>query len=163
MILSRQSRVQFRRLNRRHLLACPIWMAAIDEEGKPGQDEETFRPLIGRTKLDSERDIGIFVVACDFTAANGDSYEGFFTPDLRNDVVGWQPRIFRCGRQIGFWYGMVDPSTRAKQCAYRLLKTRASAFFPLRFHSRVELLGFECRGVVPGFATQDSDIVRCIR
>lgn len=163
MILTRQSRVQFRRLASGHLRTCPIWQAAIDEEGKPGQDEETFRPLLGRKNLDIERDSGVFVVACDFTAANGNIYEGFFTPDRQNNIAGWQPRILRGGRQIGFWYASLGPPKNAKQRAYRLLKTRASALFPLRFHSRVKLIGFECCGVIPGFAARDFDVVRCIR
>jgi hypothetical protein len=58
---------------------CPVWEFALDEEGEPGQDEETVRPRPELTTVDAAD--GLFVVSARFTAADGTVFKGYVTPN----------------------------------------------------------------------------------
>lgn len=60
------------------LARFPIWEFALDEEGAPGQDEETVRPRPDLTVADPAD--GLFIARARFIAKDGTRYVGYCRP-----------------------------------------------------------------------------------
>src|SRR5213593_1421112 len=69
----------------------PVWEFALDEEGEPGQDEETVRPFADVQDVDLEE--GLYVVATSFEAADGSHFSGYSSPHQTANVGYIQPTI----------------------------------------------------------------------
>jgi hypothetical protein len=126
----------------------PIWEFAIDEEGLPGQDEETVRP---RPDLDrGDPSEGLLLVRAEFVAADGTAFTGFVTPATEPRISELQPTIVTDGGHVTFWFGIVPPRPGQIESSYRLLGKDAGTLFPLRFTSG------EQSGEVEGFQHYES-------
>jgi hypothetical protein len=82
---------------------CPVWGFAIDEEGEPGQDEETLGPRPDLKRVDPAE--GLFVVVARFEAGDGSAFAGFLSLGLEHSDV--QPTIVTdAGEHVTFWFGI---------------------------------------------------------
>ena len=137
------------------LRAAPLWEFALDEEGEPGQDEETVKPRPEITCVDHRE--GLFVVATSFTAASGSKYHGFATAHETSDASYTQPTIVAGTGHVAFWYGSVRGNRRETELqeemadAYRVLETSPDSFFPLAWKMDVSVLDAPGEGVLNGF------------
>jgi hypothetical protein len=134
------------------LLRFPVWEFALDEEGKEGQDEATVRPFPLEDMLDPAT--GIFVVSATFELNDRSQMKGYLTPPSRSDKgLGMiQPVIVSNRGQVGFWCGILKPSSDKIDNSYRRLgKSSSVDVFPMRFASDVPLLGGPVRGELSGF------------
>ena len=129
----------------------PVWEFALDEEGEEGQDEATVRPYKISGSLDPSD--GMFVVRASFTLADGSKMQGYLTPPVEaDDSLGTlQPVIVTAAGHVGFWYGMMSPSSKELAQSYQSLGRDASHIFPLRFESHVEMVGGPVAGSLLGF------------
>ncbi|MBY0114355.1 MAG: hypothetical protein K2Y21_16195 [Phycisphaerales bacterium] len=145
--------------------AYPAWEFCIDEEGVPGQDEATMRPLVGAKRVQFPQFGG--VVATDFRSACGKTYFGFVEPGDGLDD-GWKadptivlpaPARVETGNskldaynqivsnghnQIRFYVpAMQDDVCRPyMDVAYRILETSADQMWPLRITPRIAIGGY---------------------
>jgi hypothetical protein len=144
-------RKQVYELTNRDLLEQPVWEFAIDEEGEAGQDEATVRP-VAREELSDPTD-AMFVVRANFTLADGTTYLGYLTPATEEDTsIGTiQPIIVTDAGQVGFWFGVMAPSTASIREAYDKLGRKADQVFPISFVSDVEVAGGPVSGSLNGF------------
>ena len=129
----------------------PVWEFRLDADGAVGQDEATVRPFAVCGRLDpAER---MFVVRAVFTLADGSRMRGYLTPPVRGrEGIGTlQPIIVTKSGQVRFWCGTAVPDAQRLARSYQLLGKDATAVFPLRFESDVELVGGPAGGSVPGF------------
>jgi hypothetical protein len=129
----------------------PVWEFALDEEGEEGQDEATVRPHEVSGALDPSD--GMFVVSASFTLADGSKMLGYLTPPVQGDgTIGTlQPIIVTPHGQVGFWCGIMSPSSEQLVKSYGSLGRDADRVFPLQFESQVELVGGPVRGCLSGF------------
>jgi hypothetical protein len=133
----------------------PVWEFALDEEGEPGQDEETVRPCPEITSVDPRE--GLFVVATSFTAAGGSGYRGFATAQETSNPSYVQPTIVSESGHVAFWYGSVRGSRRERELqeemagAYRALETSANDLFSLAWKMDVSVRDAPDEGVLDGF------------
>ena len=129
-----------------------VWELALDEEGEEGQDEATVRPYPLEGPLDPSS--GMFIVRARLQLADGTQLRGYLTPPVQgaSDLGTLQPVIVVDGGQVGFWCGMLPPEPAYLATSYaRLGKATASAVFPARFESDVDLVGGPVSGELPGF------------
>lgn len=143
----------------------PAWEFCIDEEGVPGQDEATMRPLAGAKRVQFPQFGG--VVACDFRSAYGKTYFGFVEPGEKFED-GWEASptlvlsapaqvstgnskrdaynqiVSHGSNQIGFYVpAMQDDECRPYiDVAYRILDTSADRLWPLGVTPRIEIGGY---------------------
>jgi hypothetical protein len=133
------------------LRETPVWEFAIDEEGEPGQDEETLRPCPGVDEVDPKN--GIFVVATSFRTTDGTQYSGFATP-VATDEGTEHPTIITDTGFVHFWRGMAFDERKLDEAiaaAYEVLETSPAELFPLRWEMDVSVKGGPSRGELPGF------------
>jgi hypothetical protein len=117
------------------LARCHVWEFALDEEGEPGQDEETVKPRPDVDTLDPSA--GLFVVAARFTAADGGGFAGYVTPGEPGAGVEAPTALTDTGDHVPFWLGMRKPNRAELDRAYRTLGREASDLFPLRVEALV--------------------------
>lgn len=128
-----------------------IWEFALDEEGEPDQDEATVRPWEGGEPLDPAD--GMFVVRATFVLADGTRLGGYVTPPAQGgDSIGTiQPIIVTPEGQVGFWCGIMAPTSEALASHYVRLGRDAAGVFPLNYRSDVEIVGGSVTGTITGF------------
>ncbi|MGH2921384.1 MAG: hypothetical protein ACRDKU_04875, partial [Gaiellaceae bacterium] len=135
------------------LARCPVWEFAIDEEGEPGQDEETLRPRGGPSPVDPSD--GLFLVAARLTTADGTQLGGYvMTSDARDEAHS--PTVLtEAGETVPFWYGIVKPSRTNLEDAYRTLGKDASELFPIRVEALVPTTSGPLVSEINGFGYYD--------
>jgi len=76
----------------------------------------------------------MYLVACEFTMADGSRHQGFGTPAFKQDDMGIiQPQIFSLsGRRHAFWLGMFPPPEEISGF-YTDFGKEPSAVFPVKF------------------------------
>ena len=153
--MTRAIRKQVYDLTLEDLREVPVWEFALDEEGEPGQDEETVRPRPEIISVDHRE--GLFVVSTSFTAAGGSEYRGFATAHETNNAGYVQPTIVTETRHVAFWYGSVRGSRRETELqekmagAYQALETSRKDLFPLSWKMDVSVRDAPDEGVLNGF------------
>ena len=126
-----------------------IWEFALDEEGEPGQDEETVKPRPDLEAVDPAA--GRFIVRAEFVAQDGTRFDGYVTA-AEEDHVGYvQPTIVTDRGQVGFWYGAFAPTRGELERDYQILGKAAADLFPLRYRALVPSYGPRLEGRVPAF------------
>jgi hypothetical protein len=100
---------QFGHLTPNDFITHPVWVSChiidYDEPWYDDTDEETFRPWLSEIPVAAEE---MYLVACQFTMADGSRYQGFGTPASEAENIGLiQPQVFSpSGRRFAFWLGM---------------------------------------------------------
>lgn len=132
------------------LRVYPVWEFALDEEGLPGQDEETVRPFVYTSPLDPGD--GIMVVPASFTLADGTEMSGYLTPTHQGKDIGYiRPTIITEAGQVGFWFGVGSLGPGKVSQYYSKLRKGPLQVFPLYFRSNVALIGGSVEGTIMGF------------
>jgi hypothetical protein len=143
----------------------PVWVSCriIDysEAWYDDTDEETFRPWLGKIPVAADE---MYLVACEFTMADGSRHQGFATPGLDpNDIGVIQPQIFSySGKRHAFWLGMF-PRQEAIDAFYIDFTNGASSNFPAKFSALPGLTTAYCSGTIEGFMAVSGREVRVIR
>ena len=111
----------------------PIWEFALDEEGRPGQDEATVRPASVRRGANIAA--GQFLVLGIFSFPNGRVRLGVLTAGGGSDVGATQPSLFLTDRLLNFYLGgLLPPKAELKRDA-RLLAAVCDKPFPIHYYS----------------------------
>jgi hypothetical protein len=134
------------------LRETPVWQFALDEEGEPGQDEETLKPCPEVEEVDPKE--GIFVVATSFQAADGTRFSGYATPVAADEDLSEQPTIITETGFVNFWRGMAFDEQKLDAAiaeSYEALKTSPAELFPLRWQMDVRVNGGSSKGELHGF------------
>jgi hypothetical protein len=80
---------QFGQLVPDDLVAHPVWVSChsvdYEEPWYDDTDEETFRPWLREIPVAADE---MYLIACEFTMADGSRYPGFATPSLEPDDMG---------------------------------------------------------------------------
>ena len=141
----------------------PIWEHAIDEEGEPGQDEETVKPRPDLSVADPSS--GLFLVRAEFVANDGTRFDGYVYPSTEHEPGLIQPTIVTKDGQVNFWYGMLSPEPGAIEAHYELLGTSAEQLFPLKYRAKAKYKGAKLQGTVTAFLRRNvgSDAIVEIR
>jgi hypothetical protein len=129
-----------------------VWEYALDEEGEEGQDETTVRPVPMQGSLDP--DDGPFIARAILNLADGTRLTGYLNTPFEgdSDLSTLQPVVVVPEGQVGFWWGMIEPSAADIAESYqRLGKTSPSQVFPLRFESDVPMADGPVTGEIHGF------------
>jgi hypothetical protein len=125
-----------------------VWEFAIDEEGFPGQDEETVKPRPELERADPNE--GIFVVRAQLVARDGTEFDGHVTASEEPELGYVQPTVITPDGHVSFWFGIREPSAEDIKRAYRNLDLPKERLFPLRYQSVVDA-GAASEGEVAGF------------
>lgn len=162
-IFAMNTRKQVYDLTLDDLVQHPVWEFALDEEGNDGQDEATVRPYDAPDALDPSD--GMFVVLAFFELADGSKMQGYVTPSSGDsfNLGTIQPIIVTEQGQVGFWCGMVSPSSEQLIQQYKRLDRDARQVFPLTFESQVPLVGGPVRGSLEGFMVLEDLKTRKVR
>ena len=126
-----------------------IWEFALDEEGEPGQDEETVKPRPDLETVDPEE--GLFIVRAELVAGDGTRFDGYVTAAEEDHVGSIQPTIVTDRGQVNFWYGGFAPTRAELEREYRILGKTAGDLFPVRYRALVPSRGAGLEGRVPAF------------
>jgi hypothetical protein len=96
----------------------PIWEYAADEDGDEDQDEATVRPVGPDTSVDLIK--SMCVARAEFILADGTMMRGYLNPGVPGDMAlgHLQPTIVCDQGQVGFWYGIAEPSAASLNAAY---------------------------------------------
>jgi hypothetical protein len=127
----------------------PIWEHALDEEGEPGQDEETVKPRPDLTVADPGE--GRLIARAELVAKDGTRYDGYVYPSDEQHMGFIQPTIVTDEGQVNFWYGLFPPKPGALDAGYELLGKTAEELFPVTFRALVEYEGVSLEGEIPAF------------
>ncbi|WP_198109772.1 hypothetical protein [Inhella proteolytica] len=112
--------------------AFPRWTYADDEEGEPGQDECTVRPL-GQTEHPSPlQQVHVQAV---FFFPNGRVRLGMLTLHAGDDVAGHQPSLYAAGEWVNFYWGAREPAGPALKESSKRLRAVAKDPYPVRYVS----------------------------
>jgi hypothetical protein len=140
------------------LRQTPIWEFATDEEGEPGQDEETLRPRPDLTVADPSQ--GLFICRAELVANDGTRYGGYLSPSEERHIGFIQPTVVTDNGQVGFWFGMFGPKPGRLEATYEVLGKTAEQLFPLSFRALVEYKGVKLEGEIPAFMYRpDEEII----
>lgn len=126
----------------------PVWEQALDEEGFPGQDEETVKPRPDLVEVNPSE--GSFIVRAEFIARDGSRFDGYAWPQL-DSAFSVQPTLVTENGQVNLWYGSFVPEAQRLDKEYALLGKTRNELFPIRFRSVVPVRGVRLEGEVPGF------------
>jgi hypothetical protein len=140
--------------------ASPVWEFCLDEEGEPGQDEETVRPRPELAQVDPEQ--GLFVVAATFRASDDQEYSGFVNPvqagDAEVEFAALGPTIITAGEHVQLWL----PAVRGQKAegrhesalthVYRATDNSSAGLFPLRWATAVRIDGGPSAGELLGLS-----------
>lgn len=146
------------------ILKFPSWEFALDEEGTPGQNEQTVRPLLSVPPLDPANNY--LVVRATFQLADGTEYKGLIKP-IRSEggllppliPIDLFPIILTNQGRVNFWYGMFKPDSRELVNNYSMLgKENPAKIFPIKFSSDVEIVNGIFEGILTGFMYSDPDV-----
>jgi hypothetical protein len=149
--MKRRIRKQCYELTAEDFERFPCWEYALDEEGRPGQDEATVRPT---KKRDRGGNIGekIFVLGV-FSFPNGRIRLGQLTIGTGLDVSDTQPVLFANGRLLGFYHGALVPSKTELRSEARLLREICENAFPIYYSTALRDKSGQplASGVLKGF------------
>jgi hypothetical protein len=135
-------------LTARDLEQCAIWEYALDEESRAGQDETTVRP---RPDLLSANGRGE-IVRARFVTKSLRPFLGFATSGNGRDLATTQPVIvLEDGTQIGFWFGVLEPSEEELKHSYAALGMGPDDLFPVAFRADVRIVGNPLFGEIRAF------------
>src|SRR5262245_55452745 len=126
--MERRIRKQCYELTAEDFERFPCWEYALDEEGRPGQDEATVRPATlerGITASD------VLLVLAVFTFVNGKVRLGTLTIGAGPDVSDMQPSLFLKGRLFSFYLGALPVTKAALKADTRLLAAISDKPFPV--------------------------------
>ena len=128
------------------LISSPALLAPVQFVWYDDTDEETFRPSKSDIPVAADE---MYLVACEFTMADGSRHQGFGTPALEADEMGLiQPQIFSpSGKRYAFWLGMF-PRQEEITGFYTDFAKGPSSVFPLVFTSLPGLTTAFCSGTV---------------
>jgi hypothetical protein len=124
---------------------CRIW-EEIGTEGGPYEGRLRPRPDLA-VAADAESETGLFVVATDFTLADGSSLTGYCTPAPASvvNMRGWfrgigllQPAIVLDHGQMPFWF-LDEPSRMEILTLYDRLRRKPEQVFPIELSGRVDV------------------------
>ena len=119
-------------LNLADFVQHPYWEYASDEEGIPGQDESTVRPIsLSRAVVETAQ---IFAQAA-FVFPNGCMRAGVVTLNAGDDVAGHQPALFVPSGSFNFYYGALRPSSSTVRRAIAQLRKISAPQFPISYAS----------------------------
>jgi hypothetical protein len=155
---------QFGHLMPDDLVTHPVWVSChsvdYDEPWYDDTDEETFRPWLSEIPVAADE---MYLVACEFTMADGSRHQGFATPSFEPDDMGLiQPQIFSpSGRRHTFWLGMF-PRQEQINAFYTDFAKGPSSVFPVTFSALPGLTTAFCSGTLRGFMATSGDEVRVI-
>lgn len=146
------------------ILKFPSWEFALDEEGTPGQDEQTVRPLLSEPPLDPTNNY--LVVRATFQLVDGSEYKGLIKPiRLEGGIltplipIDLFPIILTNQGRVYFWYGMIKPSQSEINNNYSIIGVEnPTKIFPIRFFSDVEIVNGIFEGHLDGFMYTDPEI-----
>ena len=143
--------------------ASPAWEFASDEEGEPGQDECTVRPI--RTDGPIDASSGMFVIRATFTLADGSTAAGYVTPPAEPDadLGAIHPVIITNEGQLMFWWGILEPQRSWIDSAYAKLGRDSTDVFPIRFLSDIDSTLGPVSGSIPGFMQLVDNGINTIR
>ncbi len=125
---------------------CSVWEEVGTGDGGPYGGDLRPRPDLVRAD-DPESETGMFVVATDFTLADGGSLVGYCTPTPVAVVKmrGWlrglgllQPAIVLDDGQVPFW-SKDEPEQMAIQALYDRLQRQPQQVFPATYEARVDV------------------------
>lgn len=139
-----------------------IWVQChtvdYDEPWYDKTDEETFRPWAARTPVDPAN--GMFLLAAQFTLADGTVRSGFITPVSEEDSThglmdlgASQPTLLAEEAQIGFWNGIFELDGSELDRRYDALGRPREGVFPIRFAALPGLTRGVVTGEIPGFCS----------
>jgi hypothetical protein len=129
--MARRIRKQCYELTAEDFERFPCWEYALDEEGRPGQDEATVRPATFARGLSSASG-PLFVLAV-FSFSNGKVRLGTLTMGAGLDVSDTQPCLFLEGRLLGFYLGALPFTKAALKAETRLLTAISDKPFPVYY------------------------------
>jgi hypothetical protein len=111
--------------------------------------KETFRPWLSEIPVAAD---DMYLVACEFTMADGARHQGFSTPALEPDDMRLiQPQVFApSGRRYAFWLGMF-PRQEEISRFYTDFAKEPTSVFPLSFSALPGLTTAFCSGTILGF------------
>lgn len=127
------------------LQRCSIW-EEIGTEGGPYEGRLRPRSDLA-VAADPESETGLFVVATDFTLAEGTTLTGYCTPTPASvvNMRGWfrgigllQPAIVVDHGQVPFWF-LDEPGRTEILTLYDRLGRQAEQVFPIEFGARVDV------------------------
>jgi hypothetical protein len=122
---------------------CRIW-EEVGTEGGPYEGRLRPRPDLA-VAADPESETGLFLVATDFTLADGSRLTGYCTPAPASvvNLRGWfrgigllQPAIVLDHGQVPFWFPD-EPGRTEILALYDRLGRRPEQVFPIEFGARV--------------------------
>jgi hypothetical protein len=144
-------RKQVYNLTLKDLERFPVWVFALDEECRPGQDEATVRPWEGALPFDPGE--GLNIVRSNFSLADGTHAIGYLTGQVPifSEIGYINPTIVTPRSQVSFWFGVQRPDSEQVRDAYRLLEKDRSQVFPVRYESAIEITTGPVSGVIEGF------------
>lgn len=111
----------------------PIWEFALDEEGRPGQDEATVRPAF--IPRGANVAAGQFLVLGVFSLPNGRVRLGVLTIGGGPEVNSTQPSLFLPDRLLNFYLGALPPPIAELKRDSRILATVCDKPFPIHYCS----------------------------
>jgi hypothetical protein len=147
---------QFGNLTPDDLMAHPIWIGChgvdYEEEWYDETTEETFRVWEGAKPVNADE---TFLVAAQFTFADGSKHPGFVTPTESDEgfkvlyLSYLDPMVFSpSGKRFLLWFGMSN-EVEAIANFYAAFGKTAAEIFPIEFQARPDLTTGLARGFVP--------------
>jgi len=108
------------------------WVYASDEEGDPGQDECTVRPLMhGEAASPAEQ----VIVQAVFFFPNGRVRFGMVTLNAGDDPSGHQPSLYTATGLVNFYCGAMEPGPKEIGLFTKTLRSVAAEPYPVRYVS----------------------------
>ena len=123
-------RKQVYNLTLKDLERFPVWVFALDEDCRPGQDEATVRPWERVLPFDPGE--GLNIVRSNFWLADGTHAIGYLTAQVPifSEIGDIRPTIVTSRSQVWFWFGVQRPDPEQVREAYELLGKDRSQVFP---------------------------------
>ena len=123
---------QFAQLSPSDFRRHPVWVQChVEDYDQPwydDTDEETFRPWLGELPVGTD---GGFLVRAEILLGDGTKFEGFMTPSPDASPGFVQPHVFADGEAHGFWWGILDLSSRVGPFLQKIGRSEEEVF-PVR-------------------------------
>lgn len=128
-----------------------FWEFVLDEEGFPGQDETTVRPVLATDPADWT---GSSIVSATFVLADGRHFTGHCSPvvDDAGQLTLKYPVIVTESGHVGFYHGILKPSAEQIRQDYGRLGKQEKDVFPITFRLAVDYLAPLKSGMIEGFS-----------
>jgi hypothetical protein len=112
----------------------PFWEYASDEEGVPGQDECTVRPLALADFSPEESQV---FAQARYVFPNGEVRFGVITLNAGADISSVQPTMLLPEGNLLFYRGAMEPSAEERDRFFSALKSVSEVSFPIKYQSAV--------------------------